>query len=125
MMPLLNMSTIMGIAAAISTIGGAYMTIRKIAKDAERRKKLHSAEILQAAKMEDKALRQALEARMHELENGLKDLRQDINKDIKYLKESYNVELKNLGEKIENLRDELRIQHTGILSLLNKMIDKK
>lgn len=121
----ISISAIMGLAAAISAIGGAYLTIRKIAKDAERQKKHHAAEILQSAKEADKALKNSLEGRIHELEVGLKDLREDINKDIRHLKESYNVELKNLGEKIEALRDELRQQHAGILTLLNKMIDKK
>lgn len=121
----ISIATIMSLAAVVSAVGGAYMTIRKIANDAEKHKKQHSAAILQAAKEADNTLKISLENRIHELETSLRDLKEDIDKDMNHLKETYTNEIKNLGEKIENLRDELRQQHTGILTLLNKMIDKK
>lgn len=121
----ISIATIMSLAAVVSAVGGAYMTIRKIVNDSEKHRKQHSAAILQSAKEADNTLKLSLEGRIHELETSLRDLRGDIDKDINHLKESYNTEIRNLGEKIENLRDELRQQHSGILTLLNKVIDKK
>lgn len=116
---------LLSLASGITAIGSAYLTLRKIASDAEKHHKQHAAAILQAAKEADQSLKINLENRIHELELSLQNLKEDIDKDINHLKESYNVELRNLGEKIEALRDELRQQHSGILALLNKVIDKK
>jgi hypothetical protein len=48
-----------------------------------------------------------------------------LSKDLDHVKESHNAELKNLGEKIEEVRSELRFQHTQILQLLTKMVDER
>jgi len=125
MMPPLNISTLMSVAAMITAFGTAWITIRKIAKDAEKQKKIQSASILQAAKEADAVLFTKLDNKIHDLSLELKVHKESNQKDLEHLKETHNSELKNLGEKIETLRDELRQQSKNILELLSKMIGKE
>jgi hypothetical protein len=120
---LLDYQNIMPIAFAITTFGGAWLTIRKIAKDAAKSKKEQAAEILHAAKEEDSLMRAKLEARIESVKAELANLQLNVNKDLSFLKESHSNEIKNLGVRIESLRDELRLQHSQLLSLLTKLID--
>jgi hypothetical protein len=109
----INISTLLSIAAMVTTIGTAILTIRKIAKDMERTKRIQEAKILQAAKEADAILNTKFDNKFKELEN-----------EIVHLKEYHMSELKNLGEKIENLRTELGVQHASLLSLLTKLVGK-
>lgn len=115
---------LLSIAGAITIIGTSYLTLRKIARDAAKAKKEQAAEILQAAKEEDAALKLKLTSKINELESQLEVLEKNIEKDMKYMKESYGAEIKNLGEKIENLRTDLSAQHGSLLALLTKLVDK-
>jgi hypothetical protein len=125
MIETVNLSTLMAIAMAVTTIGGAWLTIRRISKDSARQKEIHGAKILQAAKEADQALRLKLESRVHELENDLESLKDSVAKDIAHLRETYNGEIKFLGQKIEELRSEVRNQHGQLVQLLSKMIENK
>lgn len=119
-----DIQTLLPIAGTVTTLGTAWLTIRKISKDASKAKREQAAEILHAAKEEDALLRSRLEAKIQALAVEVSNLEISVNKDMDHLKETYTSEIKNLGEKIESLRDELRNQHTGILSLLSKLVDK-
>ena len=121
----LNINTLLSIAAMVTAFGTAWLTIRKIAKDAEHQKKVQSATILQAAKEADAALFAKLDNKIHDLTMELKVHKESNQKDLEHLKENHNSDLKNLGEKIETLRDELRQQSKNILELLTKMIGKE
>jgi hypothetical protein len=110
-----------GLVVAVS---GLVLTWQKIVKNAKRDREEHAARILQAAKEEDSLLKAKLEARIEKFGAELKNLEFNINKDISHVRESYNTELKNLGEKIENLRTELSNQHSSLLALLTKLVDK-
>lgn len=117
-------SNLIPLAATITTLGGAWLTVRKIAKDLAKSKKEQAKEILQAAKEEDTLLKTKLEARIEGIKAELKNLEFNVNKDISFLKESHSNEIKNLGERIESLRDELKSQHGQLLTLLTKLIDQ-
>ena len=120
-----ELSAMLPTAGAIITIGTAYLTIRKISKDAEKSKKEQAALILQEAKEEDAALYLKLDNKINELELKLENLEDSVEKDLKYLKESYSADLKNLSEKIENLRSDLSAQHSALLALLTKLIENQ
>lgn len=124
MIDITNMSTLMGLAGAVTALGGAWLTIRKVAKDIRMSKKRQSAELLQLAKEADTALKLELNNKIHELEGKLIDLQEDMQKDLFHLKETYNGELRFLGQKIEELRKEVHDQHGQLVALLMKMIDK-
>src|SRR5260221_498861 len=51
-------------AGVIATVGGAWLTVRKIAKDFDKSKKEQAAEILHAAKEEDALMKAKMEAKI-------------------------------------------------------------
>lgn len=114
---------ILAVSGAISAIGGAWMTVRKIAKNAEDEKKRHAAEILQIAKEEISEKEKEIKAKIEALDTRIETLEHSVDKDLQHMRETYNSEIRNLGQKIEDLRSELRNQHTQMVSLLTKMID--
>lgn len=114
---------ILAVAGAITVIGGSWLTVRKIQKDAQAQKKEQAAEILQAAKEEIALKEKDLQARLNALDTRMDTLESSVDKDLHHLRETYNGEIRNLGQKIEDLRSELRNQHTQMVSLLTKMID--
>jgi phage host-nuclease inhibitor protein Gam len=118
-------TNLMPLAVAITTVGTAWLTIKKIARDAEKTKKEQAAEIIQEAKEADASMRLKMEAKYHDLELKVKNLETSVEKDISHLKETYNNEIKNLGQKIEELRSELRNQHGQLVQLLTEMVRDK
>lgn len=120
-----NLQSLLPAAGIVTTLGGAWLTVRKIAKDAEKSKKEQAAEILHAAKEEDALLKAKLEARIESVKAELANLQLNVNKDMEHLRETYNGEIRNLGQKIEELRSELKNQHGQLVSLLTEMIKKK
>lgn len=119
-----NIQSLIPAAGAIATLGGAWLTIRKIAKDAAKQKREQAAEILHAAKEEDALLKAKLEARIEAVKAQLTNLELNVNKDLDHLKETYSGEIRNLGQKIEELRSELKTQHGQLVTLLTEMIKK-
>lgn len=120
-----NYQNIIALSSAIITIGGAWLTVRKIAKDAAKSRKEHEAAILQQAKEEDQLIRVDIEAKIKAIKIDLKNLEANVNKDMNHLKETYNGEIRNLGQKIEELRSELKNQHGQLVGLLTEMIKQR
>lgn len=118
-------TTLLELAGAVTTIGGAIITIRKIIKESHKAKKESVAEILHAAKEADHEMRIELESKIQALGTKLSTLELSVEKDLSHLKEAYTSEIKNLGGKIEDLRNELRQQHAGLLDLLTKLVGKR
>jgi glycerol-3-phosphate dehydrogenase len=116
---------ILAVAGAITVIGGSWLTIRKIQKDADASKKEHTQEILKMAKEEIALKEKDLQARLNALDTRIDSIESNIEKDLTHLKETYSGELKNLATKIEDLRLDLRNQHTQMVSLLTKMVENK
>jgi formylmethanofuran:tetrahydromethanopterin formyltransferase len=112
-------------AGAITAIGGVYTAVKKWIKHSADKKEKYKQDILSQARSETEKFKVELEEKIEKLETEIETQKQSIYKDIGFLKESYSNEIKNLTEKIDNLRDELKTQHTGILSLLTKLIDGK
>jgi len=112
-------------AGTFVILGTAWLTYRKIAKDAAKAKKEDAAAILHAAKEEDALMRIRLEAKIESLRRDLGNLEENIQKDMEHLKETYNGELRNLGAKIEDLRSDLKNQHGQLVQLLTEMIKKR
>jgi CII-binding regulator of phage lambda lysogenization HflD len=123
-LPDLNLSITLPLAV-ITTISGLVLTIQKIVKNAKKDRDEHAAKILQAAKEDDNLLKAKLEARIEKIDAQVKNLELNINKDIANLKDVYSAEIKGLGEKIEVLREELRLQHSQMITLLTKLVEHK
>lgn len=126
MLPItLSITTITTIATFISVVGGALLTIRRIASNYEKSKRSHAASIIQLAKEADNLIKTELNIKIHNLELKVKNHKESTDKDLLHLKETYNNEIKFLGQKIEELRNELLQQHSGIVQLLSKLVDKR
>ena len=112
-------------AGLIVAIGSAYLTIKKIAKENRKEKKATAAEILQHAKEEISLKEKELEAKIAVVDAKLEGLRESVNKDFAHVRETYSGEIHNLASKIEDLREDLRGQHSQMVALLTKMIGTK
>lgn len=121
---LLDNSFIMAISGTVTTVGGAWLVLQKIFRSIKKARQEQSAKILQEAKEEVSRSKNRLEEKIRSLESDLGNLRDSVQKDIQHIKETHSAEIKNLGDKIEQLRDDLREQHAQILGLLGKMIEK-
>lgn len=121
-MDAISMSTVMYAAGLVSAVGGAIVTIQRINKNFKREKDLEAARIIHTAKEEDSLLRAKMEQKIDALKWDLKNLEASVNKDLEHIKESHSNEIKALGEKIDNLRDDLRGQHGNLLTLITKLV---
>ena len=117
-------SSLINIGVTITTVCGAWLSIKRISRDNQKEKKRHAAEIVQIAKEADSTLRIQLENRIQKLEVQLDNLKESVNKDMNHLKEVYEVEFKSLADRIESIRSEIKDQGQHILTLLTKLVDK-
>jgi len=122
---MLDLQASVTLAISVSAIGGAWLTVRKIAKDGANSRKEYAADILQAAKEEDSLVKAKLESRIESIRAELKSLELSVNKDLDHLKETHTYEIRNLAQKLEDLRSELRNQHGQLVQLLGEMIKKR
>lgn len=126
----LTWEAILVVAGAVTAIGGSWLTVRKIQKDAETSREKHESVILaksqaqvDKAMHERKLIQKEFEGRLSEIEQDMVAHKAAVEKDFAHVRETYNGEIRNLGQKIEDLRSELRNQHTQMVTLLTKMID--
>lgn len=125
----LEWQTVLSVFGGISTIVGTYFVIMRIRlsnkQEKQKEKDTEKAAILQTVKEEIAAFVSDLEGKINLLKSDTQNLEENTGKDLQHLKETYNGEIKDLGQKIENLRSDLRHQHTQMIQLLTKLIDNK
>ena len=112
-------------AGAITAIGGIYTFIRRWIHHSQEKRDKYRQDILHHARAEAEKVREELDEKIQKLEAEIEAQKQDIYKDIGYLKETHSAEIRNLTEKIDNLREDLKVQHVSILNLLTKLVDTK
>lgn len=123
---ILDINTAIGTAAAVVTaIGGAYPIINHLIAKKKRDKEKYRQDILDQAQEEMKKIEKSLEEKIAFLENEFQTQKQSIYKDFNFFKETHNSEIKALGEKIENLRNDLSQQHQALVGLLTKLVNNK
>jgi len=118
-------NSLVTLAGLVITLGTALLTIMKVNRTVKKDKEEQEAKILQQAKEEDELIRTQFEAKIYSQEQKLENLRESFVKDIEHLRENHSGQISNLGEKIEQLRDELRTQHGQMVVLLSKLIDNR
>lgn len=121
----IDFATVEMVGTAVTAVLGCIYTYQKISRNFEEKKREDKAEILQNAKEELSLLKIDLELKINTVSVALKAHQVFVEKDMSHMRETYNGELKNLGEKIEDLRSDLKDQHSQLVSLLTKMIDNK
>lgn len=111
-------------AIGFGGLGSSWLIFNKIVRKINENKKEDAKGIIKDAREEDKLLKIELEAQIHDLQSQVTNLKANVEKDLEHLRETYNGELRFLGQKIEELRSEVRSQHSQLVQLLTKMIDK-
>lgn len=135
-MEFISTSAIIATCSAFASVGSAWLVFRKIQKDYRKEHETQEAKVLQAAKEADSKLKSDLETKRQllekEFQSKVEALRQEIDnfmvsieKDLEFIKEKQAGEIKMLGEKIEDLRTELRTQHGQLIQMLTEMIKNK
>jgi len=108
----------------ITAVATAWYSVQEVLKEYRRRRNSVSNEVLEKAKEYDAEIKRELKARIDLLEVDVHNLKESIQKDISNIKDNHALELKNLSEKIGAIRDQLNDQHSQLMSILVKMIDK-
>lgn len=132
----IQLSSILVIAGAITTILTAWLKIRSLTKDFKKERDLERAKIIQEAKevaakvkadlMNQREIaHQELIFKYAGLETRLDNLEESVQKDLGYIRQKQEGEIRVLGDKIEDLRTELRTQHGQLITMLTKMIDAR
>lgn len=110
--------------------------MQSIVKNFKHDKEAFKAAILQEAKeaiakekaeilAERKVIHAELQNQIKSLENDLDNHKDNVQKDLSHIRETYNGEIRTLGDKIEDLRVELRNQHGQLVGLLSEMIKNR
>jgi predicted RNase H-like nuclease (RuvC/YqgF family) len=132
----IEIGSILAIATGITTVCGAILAIKKLNDKAKKERKAEAAAILQSAKENDAKIQAAwaakrellyaeLDGKIESVKKDLENLRENVEKDMDHMKTTYNGELRNLGDKIEDLRTDLRNQHSQLVELLTAIVSTK
>jgi hypothetical protein len=113
------------ISGLIMAVAGAWALPWKISRDMRKDRELEAAKVLKSAQEEDAKLRLEFEAKIQIVQAELDNVKHDVEKDFAHVKETYNGALANLGQKIEELREQLNLQHSQLLSFLTKLVEKR
>ena len=118
------LTTIKIIGGIITAIGSLYTLIKRISIQAKRKEDLLKQAILSQANENIDKVRSELEEKIKSLEIELANQKESLLKDISWLKEAQVNEFRNLAEKISDVRDQLNEQHSYLVSLLARLVDK-
>lgn len=121
-MEITDFGAILTVCTAIGALATFVLTIQKVSRNAKKSREEMEAKILQDAKEEAVVFKLELENKISILEAKVQTLEESVDKDFAHVRETFNGEIRNLGQKIEDLRSDLRNQHGQLVSLLTKMI---
>lgn len=122
-MPLLtDYHILISIFSAVATIAASIGGVQRIIKNSRIEREHEAKKAIEVAKEEIVLVKSDLDSQITALRVEMKTLELSLQKDFDHLKETHASEISNLGEKIENLRDELRTQHGQLLGLLTKLV---
>lgn len=112
-------------AGAITALSGIYAGFRHIRYSLKAKKDAEREAILKQANDEMKKIQYALESKINDIESKVESQKETIARDLAFMKETHISEIKVLGDKIEDLREQLNIQYSQLIGLLTKLIDNK
>ncbi len=105
---------------AVTVTGGVYSALKRFRKATKEKKDSYRADILKEAKREAERIKGDLENKIKALEDEFQTQKQNFI----HFKEIYSAEIKVLGEKIELLRADISKQHTDLVGLLTRLVDR-
>jgi len=113
------------IGGAATAIGSTWAAIKHMQYGRKFKKEKERQEILDKASEEMAKIEAKLSIKINQLEVELATQKENVSRDFSYVKETYNNEIKGLGEKIEDLREQLNTHHSQLIGFLTKLIDNK
>lgn len=120
-----DLNLLVELGAGVATVGGAVLTVMRIFSNIKKKKDAYRRSILSEAKRELENVKDDLEAKIKQLEIELHSQKESVSKDLAHLKENYSFEIKALGDKIENLRQDLTLAHQSLVTLLTQLVNKR
>jgi chaperonin cofactor prefoldin len=122
---IIDTSTLLEGLGGITTLLSAYKGLDFILSKLKKKKEAYRRGILEQAKAEVDVIKRDLELKISALENEFEVQKENVIRDFAHMRESYSFEIKVLGDKINDIRDQLNQQHSQLVSLLTQMIDNK
>lgn len=113
---------VVGALGAIGTVTITFMKIKASFKK-EIDEEIEQA-ITQARELADADIK-AFNMRLDSISREISSLEGKVDKEIEHVKSIYNNEIRVLAEKIESLREEVRGQHSQLVSLLTKLVSDR
>lgn len=111
--------------AALSVLLGIWVAVGKIKKGFKEEIMSDAELAIQKAHTMAKGDLEKFQGQINLLTERLSNMDEKFQKDVAHIRETYNNEIKNLGTKIEDLREEMRHQHTQLIDLLTQMVKEK
>jgi uncharacterized protein Veg len=108
----------------VTAVGGIYTGFKRLTANSKRKKEEYRKSILKEATEGVELVKMALESKIDKIESDLQAQKDSVAKDLGFLKETYSSEISNLGNKIEDLREQLNSQHSQLIQLLTKLVDR-
>src|ERR1700686_3566149 len=115
-----NLNTIVSLTGAITAVCGSILAFQRLSKGAKKDREHEAQKILEQAREEDLVIKSKLESQIDTLNAKIENLELNTEKDLQHIKEIYASDIKSLGEKVDQVREQLNDQHAGVLSLLSK-----
>lgn len=123
---MIDIGTATGIIAAIATTGGMiYTSYRHVTLGMAIKREKYRESILDQAKEEVAKVSVLLEDKIKKLEVELETQKQIVTNEFTHVKDTYNAEVRVLGQRIQELREDLAASTKSMLELLVKLVDSK
>lgn len=112
---LIALSTLLGLYVSVSRLKAGFK--QELAEETEK-----AIDLVKATGQTDVAI---LKGQIENLTREITRLEDSFKKDVSHIRETYNSEIRNLGHKIEELREEVRGQHSQLVTLLTKLVSER
>ena len=121
----MDQSLIIQIALAASTLAGLYVSVGQLKSGFKKELEDETAKALDLVKATSQTDVVMLKGQIDNLAKEINRLEDSFQKDVSHIRETYNSEIRNLGHKIEELREEVRGQHSQLVTLLTKLVSER
>ena len=121
----LTWAAIEAIGTALAAIYPIFIGFRHFLGSFRKKREAHRDSILKQAGDEMNRIKEDLEGKIQVLRDELDTQKDKVSTELSHMKEIYGAEIKALGEKIENLRQDISQQHQSLVNLLTKLVDSR
>lgn len=113
------------VIVALATILGLFLSVYKLKRGFKDELESETSKAIQNAKDMAESDVKLLKLQIDNLSKEINRLDESFQKDVAHIRETYNSEIRNLGVKIEDLREEVRTQHSQLVTLLTKLVSER